>query len=122
MQVTHPNIWSYPAKWDLQDLDSIPPEAVVTFIRLEWEVLTSGGVAGLQVVLGKEQEESEKEDEEKNHEHVFWLNNSSSDSFAGLDPAQTREVRFRASYWEKRGLPLQITIKRMVIGWEVAGE
>lgn len=122
LQVAHPNVWSYPAKWDLENLDNIPPEAGVTFIRLEWEVLTSGGVAGLQVILGKGQKGSEKEGEEQKPEHVFLLKNSSTDSFAGLDPAQTWEVRFRASYWERRGLPLQLAIKRLVIGWEVTGK
>ncbi len=117
LQVFHPNTWSYRATWDLKDKKSIPCDAVVTFVRMEWEVLTQGGIGGLVVGLNTRVEE-----EEEKQEHLFFLNKSSTEKFSGVDPKQIWEVRFRVSYWERKGLPLQLTVKRLVIGWEVPGD
>jgi|GEM_PF-1473309 len=118
LQVYRPHVWSSTGKWDLRELKSIPDDAVVTFIRIEWEVLTAGGFGGMEVALGYQIEENE-ENEENVKFHIFLLNKSSTEKFEGISPRQKWEVGFRVSYWERRGIPLQLTINRLVIGWKV---
>lgn len=112
LQIFSPHTWSNSGSWNLEDILSVPPGAQVTWVRLEWEVLSGGGYGGMEVALSNEEEQKE----------IFFWSNSSTQTFEGACFHQEWEVRFRVSYWEKRGQPLQMTVKKLNIGWEIPAE
>lgn len=95
--IYYPNTWSSLVYWDLRNV-GIPSNAVVTGVRLGWDV-SEYGYYGMHVALYKQD----------GNGYFIPYNNLWNDSFDGAVAAQKWSSRFYVEQWNKQGRPLYVT-------------